>query len=77
MKTIEEQQKEKINRMLRTSTENEIKWLRRIEENPNSSTYDNMVQRMAEYSGRKNGIIETALALGYHVKYDRDIPQIV
>ena len=75
---MEDYQKEKLNKMLLRTAEDEIKWLGRMKDNPNSNTYVSMVQRMAECNGRKTGIIETALTLGYRVTYiDGSIPQIV
>lgn len=66
---MEDYQKEKLNKMLLRTAKDEIKWLGRIKDNPNSNTYVSMVQRMAECNGRKTGIIETALTLGYKVAY--------
>ena len=74
---MDEYQKERLNKLMRSQWESMQNYYRRMRENPTGMSYDHMAIRASECLGYANGIREKCEILGYSIHYVDGCPQIV
>ncbi len=70
-------QKEKINKALRAEWEAGNMYAERLRTETDAKSVERMNRRMMEHYAYANGMTATALALGYQIRHEDGVPQIV